>query len=202
MQVLRRPPLSCLTNIALLALLSCTTQTALLNSERIEATFGSYGVEVLEQSSAVRRTNLFSTANGVATCRTYAMVEFHEAHTGSIAQLHQQILKGGSIGATFKQAGWEVTKQTIHVGEIRSVDPAHPIGRLMRLKSPSDLALHAYRLLVHRDEGKQTHYATIVETHHPDYLGSKELRRLFPTNAAALTPAQAAALGSRVLSEK
>ena len=43
------------------ALSACSLQPELLNSERIERSFGSYGIEVLSQNSAVRRSNLYSS---------------------------------------------------------------------------------------------------------------------------------------------
>jgi hypothetical protein len=48
----------------------------LLNSERIAAAFGSYGVEVVEQDSQVRVSNLFSGAGAGRVCRTFAVVRF------------------------------------------------------------------------------------------------------------------------------
>ncbi len=39
----------------------------LLNSQRIERTFGSYGIEVLESDTRIRVSNLFSTEGGTAS---------------------------------------------------------------------------------------------------------------------------------------
>jgi hypothetical protein len=47
----------------------------LLNSERIAAAFGSYGVEVVAQDDTLRISNLYSTEAGVTTCRTFATVD-------------------------------------------------------------------------------------------------------------------------------
>ena len=48
----------------------------LLNSERIAAEFGSYGVDVLEQDEHVRVSNLFSGSAENKICRTFAVVRF------------------------------------------------------------------------------------------------------------------------------
>src|SRR5688500_5929342 len=82
----------------------------LLNSERIAAAFGSYGVEVLEQDDQVRVSNLFSLAAGEKTCRTFAVVR-HAPRLDPIVGLeHAAIVAGGSIGAVFAAHGWEVRK--------------------------------------------------------------------------------------------
>ena len=63
--------------IALVAQLHASAQAPvreLLNSERIAATFGSYGVEVLEQNGAVRVSNLFSGEGEERVTRTFAVV--------------------------------------------------------------------------------------------------------------------------------
>lgn len=161
------------------ALSACAVQPELLNSERIEQRFGSYGIEVLEQTSSVRRSSLYTTSDGTTTCRTYAVVEFADATITDISAAHQNILAGESIGTTFKTAGWQINKETIYVGELAIDNPQHPIGLLMRLEGPANLGLHAYRLML--DKGvRSIHYATIIETHHPDYLVAADLLELYP----------------------
>ena len=39
---------------------ACATESVILNSERIEQHFGSYGIEVLASEAGLRRSNLFS----------------------------------------------------------------------------------------------------------------------------------------------
>jgi len=50
---------------------------ALLNSERIEQRFGSYGITVLEQSDLTRVSNLYTLEEERETCRTFAIVFTH-----------------------------------------------------------------------------------------------------------------------------
>jgi len=161
------------------ALSACAVQPEILNSERIEQRFGSYEIEVIEQSSAVRRSNLYSTDGNVITCRTYAVVEFVDSDMTDIAETHSGVLAGESIGAMFKTAGWVIEKETFYVGEMQVANPLHPIGRLMRLDAPASLGVHAYRLLLSK-KSRSIHYATIVETHHPDYLVEADLLELYP----------------------
>src|SRR5262245_26355355 len=92
------------------AALSQPADRELLNSERIAAAFGSYGVEVLEQDEQVRVSNLFSGAGEDKTCRTFAIVRYPPELDGAISAEHAEIVAGGSIGAVFASHGWEVRK--------------------------------------------------------------------------------------------
>ena len=49
-----------------------------LNSERIEARYGSYGIEVLESDTRIRESNLFSEHAGGRVTRTFAIVQYPE----------------------------------------------------------------------------------------------------------------------------
>ncbi len=164
------------------ALSACAVQPELLNSERIEQRFGSYGIEVLEQDSSVRRSSLFSAENGIRICRTYAVVKFTDPAIAKLGAAHTAVLAGQSIGTTFKAAGWEIKKATIHVGELQIGDPRHAVGKLMHLNGPADLGLHAYQLMLEQDS-QSVHYATIIESHHPSYLARDELLELYPVDA-------------------
>jgi hypothetical protein len=165
------------------ALSACSLQSELLNSERIEQRFGSYGIEVLSQNSGVRRSNLFSNSLGIRTCRTYAVVRFVDP-AADLADEHQAVMAGQSIGSTFQDAGWQIQKINAYIGSMRLTDPQHEIGRLMNLEAATNLGIHAYQLMLHK--GTDTvHYATIIESHHPDYLDAAELRDLYPLDSAS-----------------
>lgn len=160
------------------ALSACATQPAMLNSERIEQRYGSYGVTVLSQDSQVRRSNLHSIEQSGPVCRTYAVVLYSSSFTEEIQPIHESILSGASIGSTFQDNGWSMEKQTTHVGSIELQDPDHPLAEIMRLDSPTALGSHSYNLLV--SQGDVVHrYATIIETHHPDYLNADDLRDIY-----------------------
>ena len=174
------PPIALASLAAVLS--ACAQQPELLNSERIEQQFGSYGVAILSQNSAVRRTNLYSIESDGPICRTYAVVEFAASESPEIFSLHTEILTGASIGATFASQGWEIRKQTTHIGTIELQDASHPLARLMQLDSPTVLATHVYNLYL-ADESADIHYATILETHHPQYLDSAQLSEIYgPAN--------------------
>ena len=165
------------------ALSACSLQPELLNSQRIEQRFGSYGIEVLSQNAAVRRSNLYSSSLGIRTCRTYAVVSFVDSAT-ELAEEHQAVMAGQSIGSTFQNAGWQIQKINAYIGSLQLPDPDHTIGRLMNLESDAILGVHAYRLMLHKGT-EAVHYATIVETHHPDYLDVAELRDLYRLDASS-----------------
>lgn len=160
------------------ALSACAMEPELLNSERIEQRFESYGIEVLSHADGVRRSSLYSIADSDKVCRTYAVVQFMDAATPRVAAAHADVLAGESIGATFKSSGWEINKITLYIGSLPMQDPKHPIAILMRLEKGTDLAVHAYKLVLRK--GEQTiEYAMIAETHHPGYLKVQELNSLY-----------------------
>ena len=151
-----------------------------LNSERIERLFGSYGVEVLESDGRVRVSNLYSTEPSGRFCRTFAVVLYPVEIDAALAAEHQRIVNGASIGATFKQSGWSIEKRHRYFGELEVQPEDRRLAALMELSPPSRLAVHVYVLTLTRS-GTSFAYATIVEVHHPDYLGLDELRAIYPS---------------------
>ena len=154
----------------------------LLNSERIEHAFGSYGIEVLSSTSAVRVSKLFSTHDGREICRTFAVVAFPSSIDDAIATEHSLILQGGSIGATFAAAGWQVSKVHHYFGELPATDK---VAVLMGGIEQRPLAVHVYALGVSKG-GIEMEYASIVEVHHPDYLDHADIVGIYgPVDAAS-----------------
>ena len=149
-----------------------------LNSDRIRQTFGSYGVEVLLQDERQRISSLYSGTGDQTITRTYAVVDYLDRPSPEWLADHERIVAGASIGATFRQSGWEIEKQHLFIGELE-VPPAYgDIGRLMRIDLPATLATHQY-LFVIRREGRSADYARITEIHHPEYLSAADLRGLY-----------------------
>ena len=173
MQVTTFPP-------AVLAVMlsACATEPVLLNSERIEKRFGSYGIAVLASEAGLRRSSLYSLEDRTPTCRTYAVVKFADQLDDRYREEHAKVLAGNSIGAIFRSHGWDVHKQTMHIGRLALPQYDTAIGELMRRDGAENLALHVYQLLLVRNE-RVFEYATIVETHHPDYLSDSDLHGLY-----------------------
>jgi len=146
-----------------------------LNSERIAATFGSYGVAVLEQNDAVRISNLFSGAGEERTCRTFAVVRYADRVDPALRPEHAAIVAGGSIGAVFAAQGWEVRKTHLHYGERLA---SAKLAALMHVAVGTPLAEHVYVLDVVKD-GRAIEYAALVEIHHPDYLAVANLPAIY-----------------------
>jgi hypothetical protein len=166
---------------------ACATESVILNSERIEQHFGSYGIEVLASEAGLRRSNLFSYEGNTPTCRTYAVVQFVDQLDDRYDEAHSRVLAGESIGATFKEDGWDIEKNTLFVGSIRLPEGPSEVRRLMRLIGSHDLALHVYQLVLVRGE-IELEYATIMEAHHPDYIGPDDLESIFEVNARESLP--------------
>jgi hypothetical protein len=172
------------------AMSACALEPELLNSERIEGRFGSYGIEVLSSESGLRRSNLYSTDNGIRTCRTYAVVRFTGESSTLVDTEHEQILAGNSIGAIFKANGWSIHKESLYVGTMRLEKGAGQIADLMRVDIDTEVAMHIYRLLLEKD-GQALEYATIMEMHHPEYLVKNDLDEMYrPGSERPLEPQQ------------
>lgn len=158
----------------------------LLNSERIEAIFGSYGIEVLEHGDFLRVSSLYSLEGGRKICRTFAMVAYPATIDPRIAAEHREILAGGSIGAVFKKAGWKAKKEHRYFGELPADPDRLRLFRLMGDRGKEKLAVHVYRMHLERGE-ESLDYATLVEVHHPAFLDLQDLRGIYPAEARALT---------------
>jgi hypothetical protein len=181
------------------ALSACAQQPELLNSERIENQFGNYQIVVLSQNAGVRRSSLYSVRDGVDTCRTYAVVQFADADIAEIEDAHQDVLAGQSIGTTFKDSGWNIRKDTLHIGKLAMTDTQHQVGQLMRLDHGIDLAVHIYRMTLEKSD-LSIQYATIVEIHHPDYMTEAALLELFAVDdEQQISPSDLALLLSTIM---
>lgn len=147
-----------------------------LNSERIEATFGSYGIEVLEETP-VRVSMLHSLHDGNKICRTFAIVCFADSFPKALRVPMNKVKKGASLGATLKDAGFQVEKRPLQIGVI----PSGPrFLKLAKLESSQDLAFFSYELSARKD-GEAMVIATLIEIYHPDYLTLEQLEALVPS---------------------
>jgi hypothetical protein len=153
-------------------------QEQLLNSERIFQKFGSYGIELINQKDDIRQTSLYSENEHGRVTRTFATVKFLEPIPVEISNLHEQILAGSSIGATFKGAGWEINKYGLLIDRLTIAPPNQVLG-LMHLDSAQQLALHLYLFSISRENDSPLNYALIAELHHPDYMNLAELQDIY-----------------------
>jgi hypothetical protein len=162
----------------------------LLNSERIAAVFGSYGVAVLEQDDTVRVSNLFSGTGQERTCRTFAIVRYSDRIDPALGTEHAAIVAGGSIGATLAAAGWQVRKTHLRYGVLTATPR---LASLMHVVAGTTLAMHVYSLDVAKDD-RTLEYAALVEIHHPDYLTSDDLAEIYGPADEGARPELVAAL--------
>lgn len=179
-------------------LLSACAQP-MLNSERIERQFGSYGIEILESSGSQRMTNLYSLEGERKICRTLALVTFENQSNAAIADEHQQISAGGSIGAVFKENGWSIHKINLQMGSVAVTAKASLVANLMAVPVPTELAMHIYRLQLQRGH-ERVNYAIITEIHHPDYLSAERVEYLYSAfPSESLSASSLAAIETRVM---
>jgi hypothetical protein len=165
-------------NVLAAALSACATETLLLNSERIEQRFGSYGVDVLASEAGLRRSSLFSIEDQGRICRTYSIVRFTDHPDDSYGSEHTKVLAGNSLGQVFRSHGWSIHKQTLHIGCLEIDGSASEVGQLMNLGDTQTLALHVYQLLLVK-KTRIFEYAIIIEAHHPDHLSQSDLLDIY-----------------------
>jgi hypothetical protein len=161
-----------------LVLAACGSQGQPLNSERIQQTFGSYGVEVLQASSEGRVSSLYSGSGDDKVTRTFAVVKFSGRVRPAFADEHSRVESGQSLGAVFKAAGWRIEKHSIFVGEMEVPAKYTLLSGLMQLSLPKYLAAHVYLFVILKDN-RSYNYATIIELHHPDYLSAADLWAIY-----------------------
>ena len=162
---------------------AAATPRELLNSERIEQRFGSYGVAVLSTDPHTRVSSLYSDdpTSGTAICRTFAVVRYPDTLDPRLAPAHAEILAGGSIGAVLSAHGWRVQKTHVGYDETAATER---LAALMRVAPGVRLARHAYVLDVQK-AGETLAYAALVEIHHPDYLRVADLPATYGAPSAA-----------------
>lgn len=158
---------------------------AALNSDAILAKFGSYGVDIVRQDDSVRVASLYSNTNGVKTTRTLAIVLFSGAALHEVEDEHEQITDGASIGETFRNAGWQIHKSNVYLGEVRGSGGDTLIDTWLGNSGMDIFAIHVYDLLVSKN--RQSHkYATIAEIHDDAYLTLDDLRSRYSDEASQL----------------
>lgn len=164
------------------SLCSCAEE-ALLNSDRIRQAFGNYAVDVLQADDEMRISSLYSVSVDpklprVKTTRTLALVRFLVPRDPSLAREHEAIVNGASIGETFRNSGWSISKENLLLCELSLTLADLPALSGMHIASPATLALHRYRFSVRRDS-VAVDYAIIEEIHHPDYLSLGMLEGIY-----------------------
>ena len=154
--------------LAVLVNLSWAGVTPTLNSDAIKATFGSYGVDVINQSESTRVANLYSLSDDAKICRTLAVTEFVLPTDPALAEAHRLIRAGGSIGATLRSAGFTINKKLLIKTETVAGDEFVSLthGSVL-LGAP--LYTKVYALFAQQD-GRQIPYAVIAEAYHPEHF--------------------------------
>lgn len=182
----------CNFNLACVTPAAPPVATPMLNSERIKQKFGSYGVKVIDSgSSSLRISSLYSTEHDAQVSRTLAITIFASPMDDALLEGHKLIINGGSIGSTFKDLGWALSKENL---AIESIEPNQCLLKFMNLTKSQPLALHVYKLFLSKGEHAKLPYAVIAEIHHPDYLSLAEVKQIYGnvSKHADLSPIQSA----------
>lgn len=160
------------------AIAACAGSGQGLNSDRIRQAFGSYGVDIIYADDERRISNLYSEESGKRVMRTYAVVNFQGRPPAALAREHAEILRGASIGSTFRRAGWTIEKHHTYIGAFEVPESYTLVAEGMQISLPRELATHSYLFVVSRDDRSYT-YATITEVHHPDFLSGDDLQEIY-----------------------
>lgn len=152
-----------------------------LNSDRIEYFFGSYGVDPLDIDSPVfplsRISNLHSLEHGKKVMRTLAVVDYFQPVSPELANVHQEIKEGKSIGIALREHGWIIHKNPVFFG-VTNLSPE--LMNWMDEPTVREAAVHIYRLNVSKkDKPELIPYCTIIEVHSPQYLSKEWLQVLY-----------------------
>lgn len=139
-----------------------------MNSDNIEARFGSYGVEIITQAENTRLANLYSEHEGARICRTLAMTCFLASPPEELAAAHQKILGGSSMGATLRREGWRVVKSDAAFAQCVA---GMEFARLSHNTVAPDATLAVQLYKLQAVSASQRHdYAIVVEAYHPQHI--------------------------------
>lgn len=161
-----------------------------LNSDQIQARFGSYGVSVLSQNETMRLANLYSAHDGVQICRTLAVTRFILPVHPALADSDQRIRTGHSIGATLRADGFRVIRSDALFTRSESGDGVAALTA-GTVAVGTMLAVQLYSLSA-VSANERLPYATIAEAYHPEHI-SPEL------SSATLEEAISQTMGERQL---
>lgn len=153
----------------------------MLNSDRIDYFFGSYGVETLlncnEALQQARISNLHSVHGKHKIMRTLAVVDFITPIPPDLITAHNQIQRGGSIGSVLREEGWTLKKVATYFGEI---ELTAAMLQMMSERQNTKGAIYIYQLQVQRQENTNPKtYCHIIEIYSPQYLTTPWLKALY-----------------------
>lgn len=142
--------------------------TPTLNSDAIKATFGSYGVEVIDQAAGTRVANLYSGRGADKVCRTLAVTEFTQPIDASLLESHKAIVAGASIGATLRAAGFTINKKLLIKTEVPASEAFVALAKgTTTVGTPLFTKVYALFVETHRNSMP---YAVIAEAYHPAHF--------------------------------
>jgi hypothetical protein len=142
--------------------------TPTLNSDAIKATFGSYGVEVIDQAAGTRVANLYSGQGADKVCRTLAVTEFTQPIDEALLESHKKIVAGASIGATLRAAGFTINKKLLIKTEVPANEAFVALANGTTTRG-TPLFTKVYALFAEKSDSSIP-YAVIAEAYHPAHF--------------------------------
>lgn len=141
-----------------------------MNSNRIRELFGSYTVDVLQQSAEHRIASLCSIHDGRHVCRTLAVTLFMTPTPAVLADADRVIRSGESIGETFERMGIQTEKLDDHWCRWTAGDHFAALTD-KEVSVGSDIGVRLYTLRAEVD-GEACDYAVIAEAYHPAHIAT------------------------------
>jgi hypothetical protein len=149
-------------------LLSPSERVPLLNSHRIREVFGSYVVDVLQQTEDMRIASLCSLHNGTTVCRTLAVTCFLTPTPLPLRAADAAIRQGESIGETLSVHGFSTQKSDDFWCRL-TAGPVFSQLTQADIRAGTDLAVRLYTLRA-QAASETLDYAVIAEAYHPDHI--------------------------------
>lgn len=135
----------------------------MLHTDILEQKYGPVSARVLRHDSRVRESHLVDP-QGVS--RTYALTFFpHEKRSSDIAAIDSEIRSGKPIGKTFREHGFEIRKNVIHVFILRLPDWLRKAFDRKEGFAKARLS----EFLARKEKGQAIVYGTVLEVYSPDF---------------------------------
>ena len=134
-----------------------------LHTEALEHYFGPVKVVVLNQTETYRTVNiaLKSTSQPTVLTRAFSMV--NRTMDPALGAIHQEIVKGGSMGKTFRAHGYSVVKNQIERDRVKITPELQKA-----FATDQDFAeLNIYEFYAQKDNGPLLLYSTVAELDSP-----------------------------------
>ena len=153
-----------------------------LHSDVLSEKYGRITPRVLRHDERVREAHL---VDGKGVSRTYALTFFpREGHKGVLARVNARIRRGGLIGEEFKNEGYAVRKNVVHVFTLELPPWLRKAFRTRAKQAKARIS----EFFAKKEGGVPAIYGTVVEVYHPGFrkalVNNIDLKQINPVFSA------------------